>query len=887
MTHTKEQLRLEAHRTRTENWKKWGPYLSERSWGTVREDYSANGDAWNYFTHEQARSRTYRWGEDGIAGFCDRNQYLCLSAALWNGKDEILKERFFGVSATEGNHGEDVKELYYYLDGTPTHSYMKMLYKYPQQQFPYAQLLEENKKRSRKDPEFEIEATGVFSQQQYFDCVFTYAKADVDDIILAITVFNRSTTTQPIHILPTLWFRNTWSWGYPHGPMKDVTTRPLLSLEQQNETFSQIRAEHSALGTLYWHVQSNASVLFTENETNTEKIFGSPNTHPHTKDAFHRYIVDGDLKAVRSDSKGTKCAAHMVLDVAGGGEQTVLCRLSAKQLLDPFADARTVLALRKSEADEFYTPLADPALSKEAHQMQRQACAGLLWTKQFYYYDIEQWVTGDPALPPPPEGRNRNKSWHHLTNFDIISMPDTWEFPWYAAWDLAFHCIPLALLDADFAKRQLELITREWYMHPNGQLPAYEWSFSDVNPPVHAWASWRTYKIESKNCGKPDREFLEGIFHKLLLNFTWWINRKDIDGRNVFEGGFLGLDNIGVFDRSAPIPAQGRIDQSDATGWIAFYCLQMTKIAIELARENPIYQDSASKFLEHFLRVAHASTNIGESGISLWNEEDGFFYDVLHLENGQSIPLKVRSLVGLIPLFATETLDAFVLEQMPDFSRRLEWFVRNRPHLAGAIARIDLPGIGQRRLLSLVSEERLRRICRYLFDENEFLSPYGIRSLSKYHLHHPYTLTLDGQSFTIGYEPAESETPLFGGNSNWRGPIWFPTNFLLIESLQRFDHYYGEKFTVEYPTYSGQYKTLGEIATDLSRRLSSIFLPGPDASTAPYYGASELYRSDPYFAGLMQFNEYFHADTGAGLGANHQTGWTALVAKLVQQSGCK
>lgn len=885
MTVTAEQQRLLDYRTRVSNWKLWGPYLSERSWGTVREDYSADGNAWDYFPHDHARSRAYRWGEDGIGGFSDRDQYLCLAAAFWNGKDPILKERFFGVGANEGNHGEDVKECYYYLDATPTHSYMKMLYKYPQREYPYEALVRENRSRSRKEPEYEIFDTGIFDDQCYFDCFISYAKVDQDDLFYSLEVHNRAAESHPIHILPTLWLRNTWSWGYPRGPMKDVAETPSIELVRSTEHFHEIQVEHSALGTYYWYVERSAEVLFTENETNAARIFGGQNPHPHTKDAFHYYVVNGDASSLSGDARGTKCAAHIRQEVPGGGSVSVLTRLSKQRQENPFANATQVFVERKAEADQFYAAIQDAQLGPHAQRIQRQAYAGLIWSKQFYYYDMEQWLKGDPSMPPPPATRSRNSNWMHLTNFDIISMPDTWEFPWYAAWDLAFHCIPLALLDADFAKRQLELMTREWYMHPNGQLPAYEWSFSDVNPPVHAWAAWRVYKIESKHQQSVDREFLEGIFHKLLLNFTWWINRKDVAGRNIFEGGFLGLDNIGVFDRSAPLPEGVRIDQSDATGWVASYSLLMVKIAIELARENKVYQDSASKFLEHFLRVAHASTNIGHSGIGLWDEQDGFFYDVLHFDNGDALPLKVRSLVGLIPLIATETIEPIVLESMPDFARRLQWFVRNRPHLSTAIARIDVPGVGQRRLVSLVSEERLKRICRYMFDEQEFLSPYGLRSLSKFHQHHPYTLHLNGQEFTIGYEPAESETELFGGNSNWRGPIWFPTNFLLIEALQRFHHYYGDSFTVEYPTHSGEFYTLEEIAADLSRRLSSIFLPNEDG-IAPFLGKHNLGEKDPHFRELIQFNEYFHGETGAGLGASHQTGWTALVAKLVQQSGC-
>ncbi len=886
-----ESKRLKDYRERKSNWKLWGPYLSDRSWGNVREDYSASGDAWSFFPHDHARSRAYRWGEDAIGGISDRNQHLCFAFSFWNGKDRILKERLFGLGGWEGNHGEDVKELYFYTDSSPTHSYMRMVYKYPQAQFPYALLADRNRELTKADPEFEVFDTGVFDQGRYFDCSIEYIKADEKDILIRVRVRNNGSELASIHLLPTLWFRNTWSWGYPAGPMNELMTengpeQPVMRLIDSDGT-QRIEATHPALDRYYLYVDGRSDALFTENETNEARLFGKPNRTPYVKDAFNRYLIDGERTAINPANTGTKAAFHRATMIPPNGEIEMRLRLTANPVIGPFATFNEILNQRKDETDEFYAKVQSSTLDQDDRLIQRQAIAGLLWSKQLYYYDVEQWLNGDPNMVPPPplERRSgRNAQWTHLTNFDIISMPDKWEFPWYAAWDLAFHTLSLTLVDPDFAKRQLELMTREWYMHPNGQLPAYEWSFSDVNPPVHVWAAWRVYKIDAKMNGKNDFAFLEGMFHKLLLNFTWWVNRKDVDGNNIFQGGFLGLDNIGIFDRSRPLPFGGRIDQSDGTAWMAAYSLAMLRVAIELAKFDSVYQDMASKFLEHYLRVGHAMTNIGGNGVSLWDEEDGFFYDVLHLQDGSVTPLKVRSLVGLIPLIAVDTIDGNTLDALPDFKRRLKWFFTNRQHLSGSIARMEVPGKDRNRLASLVSKEKLIRICQRMFDEEEFLSEYGLRSLSKYHEKNPFRLSLGAETYEIGFEAGESLNAMFGGNSNWRGPVWFPTNFLLIEALQRFHHYYGDELTIEYPTRSGKYLTLKQIATDLSQRLIKLFKARPDG-TRPFYGANPLFRNDHRFRDLFLFHEYYHSETGEGLGAGHQTGWTSLVAKLLQQSG--
>ncbi len=886
MPTTAEHARLEGYSKRTSNWKHWGPYLSERAWGTVREDYSANGDSWNYFPHDQARSRAYRWNEDGLAGICDRNQYLCLAFSLWNGNDPILKERLFGLTGPEGNHGEDVKECYFYLDSTPTHSYMKMLYKYPQVAFPYRQLVEENRRRGFDDDEYELLNTGVFAENRYFDVLVEYAKADENDILARVTVTNRGPDSAPFHLLPTLWFRNTWSWGYENGPMGNVAGRPRLTRVKGPPGTVALTVDHPQLGRYHLWADGAHDLHFSENDTNTALLFGSPNQSPYVKDAFHRLVIDGETGAVNPDSWGTKAAVHFSDRIPAGSSLSYRLRLADRRTDSPFDNGfEQTFDRRIGEADEFYAAVQRPELNDEERLIQRQALAGMLWSKQLYYFDIPQWLNGDPVLPAPASRRNgRNVDWDHLHNFDIISMPDKWEYPWYATWDLAFHCLPLALVDADYAKRQLALATREWYMHPNGALPAYEWHFGDVNPPVHAWAVWRVYKIDARLSGVPDRAFLESLFHKLLLNFTWWVNRKDEDGHNVFQGGFLGLDNISVFDRSASLPTGGHIDQSDGTAWMGFYCLMMMKIALELAEKDSVYQDLATKFFEHFLRIATAINEERGSGVSLWNEEDRFYYDLLHLHDGTFIPLKVRSIVGLIPLIAIETLEPEQMSSLPDFHRRTHWFIENRPRLASTMSSIDEPGMGHRFLTSFLTKDRLLSVLRYLLDEEEFLSPYGIRSLSKVHARHPYHIHVGGLKFDIQYEPAESRSGMYGGNSNWRGPVWFPINFLIIESLQRFHHYYGDALTVECPTGSGVWMTLDEVAAELSQRLIRLFQRNQKGER-PIYGNSRIFQDDPHWRDNILFHEYFHGDNGTGLGASHQTGWTGLVAKLLQQSG--
>lgn len=884
---TAEQQRLQAAST---DWKNWGPYLSERQWGTVREDYSATGEAWDYFSHDQSHKRAYRWGEDGLLGISDTAQRLCFALALWNGEDPVLKERLFGLTGNQGNHGEDVKEYYFYLDSTPTHSYMKALYKYPQAAYPYRELVEENRRRDRNALEYELLDTGVFDDNRYFDVLIEYAKADPEDILIQITVTNRGPDPKTITVLPTLWFRNTWSW-------EENAEKPLLKLSDTQPDFSAIEASHPELGARWLYCQqagmaTDSSVLLTENETNYQAVFNVANTTPYVKDAFHRYVIQGETAAVNPEMTGTKAAIHYTLTLAPGEAQTIALRLSDRpQLTHPLGESfATTLNARQQEADAFYAELSPFAMSAEAHSVQRQAFAGLLWTKQYYYFDVHRWLEGDPTAPAPPDSRQRNNHWLHLDANDIISMPDKWEYPWFAAWDTAFHCIPLAMVDPEFAKYQLDIMTREWYMHPNGQIPAYEWAFGDVNPPVHAWATWRVYKIEQKMKGVCDRAFLERVFQKLLLNFTWWVNRKDAEGNNVFEGGFLGLDNIGVFDRSSDLPTGGHLEQSDGTSWMAMYCLNMLTIALELAKENSVYEDMATKFFEHFIYIADAMTHIGQERTQLWDEDDGFFYDVLHFPNGDRRRLKVRSMVGLIPLFAVMTLEPELLEQVPDFKQRLEWFIENRPELKKNVACMETQGMGARRMLALCyaslgevnSTDRLRRILTKLLDENEFLSPYGIRALSRYHAENPYIFRADGEEFRVSYEPAESSSGLFGGNSNWRGPVWFPVNYLLIESLQKFHHYLGDEFKVECPTGSGHWMNLWEVAAELSQRLTRIFLPD-DRGERPVYGGLSRFQQDPHWRNYVLFYEYFHGDNGAGIGASHQTGWTGLVAKLIQQ----
>ncbi|MEO6036594.1 MAG: glucosidase [Verrucomicrobiota bacterium] len=872
-------------------WKRWGPYLSERQWGTVREDYSPGGTAWEYFPHDHARSRAYRWGEDGIAGISDRQQHLCLSLALWNGKDPILKERIFGLTNNEGNHGEDVKELYYYLDATPTHSYLKMLYKYPQREFPYAQLVEENRRRGKHEPEFELLDTGLFDNDRYFDVFVEYAKAGPEDILMLITVHNRGPDEATIHLLPQIWFRNTWSWK-PNIP------KPEISVTSKGT----LTARHPEIGDFQFSCEGKPEFLFCDNETNARRLFGQQDAPGFFKDAFHEYVIAGNHAAINPSRIGTKAAVHRVLSIPAGGSSSLRVRLTATDVkrrtattevesdsastsrrLQPFADFDAVFAARRSEADEFYDDLQKDIFDDDARNVQRQAFAGMIWSKQFFYYDVPEWIKGDPTQPEPPRERihGRNSEWSHLNNADVISMPDKWEYPWYAAWDLAFHCIPLAQIDSTFAKNQLLLLTREWYMHPNGQLPAYEWAFGDVNPPVHAWATWRVFQMDRKQRGdKGDLVFLEKVFHKLMLNFTWWVNRKDAQGRNIFQGGFLGLDNIGVFDRSAPLPTGGFINQADGTSWMAMYCLNLMRISLELAQHNNVYEDIATKFFEHFLHIAEAMNNIGDQGIGLWDEQDEFYYDVLNLPDGRLMPLKVRSLVGLIPLFAVETLEPELLEKLPCFYGRLKWFLNYRPDLAKLVSHWDEHGVGQRHLLSLLRGHRMKCLLRRMLDESEFLSDYGVRGISRYHKDHPYVFACTGSQLTVNYQPAESESGLFGGNSNWRGPVWMPVNFLIIESLQKFHHYYGDDFKIECPTGSGRFMTINDVADELARRLTRLFLKD-DNGLRPVLRGHDKAHSDPHFRDYIQFYEFFHGDNGRGVGASHQTGWTGLVAKLL------
>ena len=869
-----EQQRLEESLNRTRHWKRWGSYVAERAWGTVREDYSADGAAWEYFPHDHARSRAYRWNEDGLAGICDRHQVLCFALALWNGRDPILKERLFGVSGNEGNHGEDVKECYFYLDNTPTHSYMKYLYKYPQGEYPYAALVAESRRRGKLDPEYELLDTGIFQENRYFDVFIEYAKADVEDICIRITAANRGPEAATLHLLPTLWFRNTWAW-------EQGTPRPQLSAGK-----NAIRAQSGELGNYHLYFEGAPELLFTENETNNRRLFNSP-SGPYVKDAFHEYLIQGKPEAVNPALRGTKSAGHYTFKIEAGAQVELKLRLTKSNTAPTSlgADFAQVLMQRIAEADEFYNSILPPEVPEDSRGIVRQSLAGLLWSKQFYYYVVKRWLEGDPACPPPPSQRSagRNHNWQHIYNSDVLSMPDKWEYPWYAAWDLGFHCVALAMVDPEYAKDQLVLMLREWYMHPNGQIPAYEWQFGDVNPPVHAWAAYKIYRMEKAKTGVGDRKFLERVFLKLSLNFTWWVNRKDAEGMNVFQGGFLGLDNIGVFDRSAKLPAGGHIEQSDGTSWMAMYSLDMGAIALELAAEDPIYEDMASKFWEHFIYIAKAMNNMGTSDISLWDEDDGFFYDALHLPNGDHFPLRVRSMVGLIPLFAVQTLEPELLNRMPDFKKRMQWFVDNRPDLTGNMASMQSPGVGERRLLSIVHGEQLKRILKVMLDESEFLSPYGIRALSRCHKDHPYSVMLEGHEYSVSYQPAESSTGIFGGNSNWRGPIWFPLNYLLIEALRRYHHYVGDDFKVECPTGSGQMMTLREVSDELSHRLTRIF-QRDKAGSRPVFGANQKLQSDPHWRDYLLFYEYFHGDTGAGLGASHQTGWTALVAKMVEES---
>jgi hypothetical protein len=865
-----ERERLLANVPGRDGWHHWGPYLSERQWGTVREDYSPGGTAWEYFPHDHARTRAYRWGEDGIAGFSDADQLVCLSLALWNGCDPILKERLFGLTNAEGNHGEDVKEHYFYLDATPTHSYLRMLYKYPQHPFPYADLVAENARRGTDVPEYELEDTGAFAENRYFDVFVEYAQAEPGDILMKITAWNRGGAPAVLHLIPQLVLRNTWSW-------EPGSVKPALRAVD-----GAVGIEPAALGMSRLYFDGKADLLFTENETNAPRLWNTGGTG-YFKDGFHERIVGGRTDKVNPANIGTKAGVWFQSMIAGQGKQEYRLRLSRRPMPEPFEDFDDCMRQRHIEADHFYADLQRDMTSRDERLVQRQAFAGLIWSKQCYRLDIPRWLKGDPGQMPPPQVRlhGRNVEWRNLNNADILSMPDKWEYPWYASWDLAFHCIPFALIDAEFAKHQLVLLTREWYMHPNGQIPAYEWGFSDVNPPVHAWAAWRVYQIDRKqNAGRGDLEFLERVFHKLMLNFTWWVNRKDNSGRNIFQGGFLGLDNIGVFDRSAQLPTGGYINQSDGTSWMAMYSLNLMRIALELAQHNHVYEDIASKFFEHFLNIAEAMSCMFSADVGLWDEDDQFFYDVLNMPNDERVRMRIRSMVGLIPLFAVETLEPELLDSLPGFRKRLEWFLNHRPDLASLVSHWESPGRGQRRLLSLLRGHRMKKLLRRMLDESEFLSDYGVRALSRVHLAQPYVFKVDHTDLEVRYAPGESESRQFGGNSNWRGPIWFPMNFLIVESLQKFHHYYGNDFKVECPTGSGRYLTIDEVATELSHRLARIFLKDARGERAVLRHQPQL-QTDPNYQDCIPFYEYFHGDSGRGVGASHQSGWTSLIAKLL------
>ncbi|WP_026945337.1 MGH1-like glycoside hydrolase domain-containing protein [Algoriphagus marincola] len=869
-----EHIRLHEDREYKKHWKKWGPYLTERQWGTVREDYSPDGAAWENVTHDEARSKAYRWGEEGIGGISDHKQKLCLAWAFWNGKDPFIKERLFGLTGNQGNHGEDVKEIYYYLDSTPTHSYMKMLYKYPQAEFPYQKLLLENKKRQKTDPEFELIDTGVFDEDRYFDIFIEYAKNDAEDIVAKVTIHNRGPESAPIWVMPTLWFRKTWFTG--HEPFM-----PKLSLVRSNR----IKAFNPKSGNYSITFSGNPDIRFCDNETNRERLYNIPNEREFHKDGINDYLIKKDDSKVNPKFTGTKAAAIYHLDIPAGEKVEIKMRLQHQLEDQPLEICETCLEERKREADEFYGQLQDRVTDPDLRQIQRQAYAGMMWSKQFYYYDVERWLEGDPGryVPPVARKKGRNHQWRHLQNYDIISMPDKWEYPWYAAWDLAFHCIPIARIDPEFAKDQLLLLLNEWYMHPNGQIPAYEWNFSDVNPPVHAYAVQRVYQIDKKaNGGKGDQEFLERAMHKLMLNFTWWVNRKDNDGKNIFEGGFLGLDNISIFDRSAAEYYQGKLEQADGTSWMAMFSLNMLRMSLDLCEFNTVYQYTATKFLEHFLYIAGAMNNISKEHISLWDDEDQFFYDVFHFKGKEPEKLKVRSIVGLIPLFAVEPIREELFESLPEFKKRLDFFMREKPKLAALVSSWIHPGKGKRRLFSLLRGHRMRSVLHKMLDSEEFLSDFGIRSLSKFHLAKPYTLQMNGDAYSIRYTPGESDTRMFGGNSNWRGPIWFPINYLIIESLKKFNFYYGGDFSIEYPTGSGNYLSMDMIAKELSLRCMKIFMRDANGNR-PVFGNQEKFQKDPHFKDHILFYEYFHGDSGKGLGASHQTGWTGLVAEMIHK----
>jgi hypothetical protein len=866
-----EQKRLNEAREKGTPWKKWGPYLSERQWGTVREDYSSDGNAWDYFSHDQSRSRAYRWGEDGLAGISDDQQRLCFALALWNGRDPILKERLFGLTNSESNHGEDVKEYYFYIDSTPTHSYMKYLYKYPQKEYPYRDLVETNRRRSREEMEYELLDTGVFEEDRYFDVFVEYAKGDPEDILIKVSVHNRGPEAAQIHLLPTLWFRNTWSWG-------DGAPKPVL---RQTESLK-VQASHPQLGDCTLQCEGAAELLFTENESNAGRLWGQPNPSPYVKDAFHEYLIRGRRDLLNPARTGTKAAAHYLLDVPARGSKVVRLRLSAKPTGNAFAKFDEILASRLAEANEFYERITPKNLSEDEKRVHRQALAGMLWSKQFYYFDLDKWLQEHDAHPVlgSHKGRSRNAEWFHMLNSDVISMPDKWEYPWYAAWDLGFHTLALSLVDFDFAKEQLLLMLRTLYAHPNGQIPAYEWNFSDVNPPVHAWATLFLYRIETQ-LGRADLRFLERSFQGLMLNFNWWVNRKDPEGRNVFAGGFLGLDNIGVFDRSAPLPTGGHLDQADGTAWMAFYCLCMLEIALILTDYDSMYEEIAFRFLEHFAWITYAMDRMGTNQDEMWDSADGFFYDLLHFPNGDVTRLKIRSMVGLLPLCAATVFEPDTARHHPRMFELVELFRKRHPEVAQKIATADDPRIGGyqgRRLAAVCNKEKLKHILAYMLDENEFLGPFGIRSLSKYHRDHPYVFYLGGHEYRVEYLPAESNTGMFGGNSNWRGPIWMPVNGLIIRGLLQMYPFYGPDFKVECPTGSGKYLTLYEVAQEIARRLSKIFLRDANGNR-PVYGGTKKFQEDPHWRDYILFYEYFHGDNGAGLGASHQTGWTGLIAR--------
>ncbi len=876
VTDVTEQKRLNEAREAGVPWKKWGPYLSERQWGTVREDYSDDGNAWNYFSHDQSRSRAYRWGEDGLGGISDDRQRLCFAVALWNERDAILKERLFGLTNSEGNHGEDVKEYYFYIDSTPTHSYMKYLYKYPQREFPYRDLVETNARRSREELEYELLDTHVFDDDRYFDVFVEYAKEGPEDVLVRITVHNRGPETRRLHVLPTLWFRNTWSWGLDER-------KPSL----RHNGAGRIEASHHELGTCTLLCDGSPELLFTENESNAQRLWGQPNPSPYVKDAFHRHVVHGERDAVNPAKKGTKAAAHYVLDVPGGGSQTIRLRLAAAAPKDGFGDFDQVFTNRIADADEFYARITPRALGEDVRRVHRQALAGMLWSKQYYYFDLEQWLREHKSHPLAETARQgvRNTEWFHMLNADIISMPDKWEYPWYAAWDLAFHTTSLALVDFDFAKEQLLLMLRNLYSHPNGQIPAYEWNFSDVNPPVHAWATLFLFNME-QTLGRADMRFLEKSFQGLMLNFNWWVNRKDPDGRNVFAGGFLGLDNIGVFDRSAQLPTGGSLQQADGTAWMAFYCQCMLEIALILSEYDAMYEEIAYKFLQHFMWISYAMDRVGSHHDEMWDEEDGFFYDLLCLPDGRSQRLKVRSMVGLLPLCASTVFDGNVAERHPKLMEMIALFRKRHPELLSHVAPTDDGFIGYkgRRLLSILNKTKLRRVLGYLLDENEFLGPYGIRSLSRYHLDHPFKFWVGHQELTVQYLPAESNNGMFGGNSNWRGPVWMPVNALIVRALLNLYAFYGNDFTVECPTGSGRHLNLFQVAEEITRRLAGTFLRNSEGHR-PVYGGTAKFQDDPHWRDLILFYEYFHGENGAGLGASHQTGWTGLIALLVDRFG--